>query len=76
MSAHYQNSFLVMTRRNLWEKTFFDFMREEDAVRFKSTLQQIGKNKEPFNNLERTTLHKNGNPVILETNGLPILVRE
>ncbi len=54
-------------------KTIFDLMSEDDAQKLKTTLQEIGNSRKPFNNLERINVNKNGKHVILETNGAPIL---
>jgi PAS domain S-box-containing protein len=54
-------------------RTIFDLMDQDDSQEFRETLKEIGRSKKPFNNLERITVHKAGNKIILETNGTPIL---
>ncbi len=54
-------------------KTPFEFMAPEEVKRVVPEFQAIMKALKPFIGLENTNLHKNGQPVILETNGVPIL---
>jgi PAS domain S-box-containing protein len=53
-------------------KTAFDFMPEDEANRVKKIFRKKASAKEPFEHLENANLHKSGQLVILETNGVPI----
>jgi PAS domain S-box-containing protein len=59
--------------QELMGKTIFDIMPEGDAKTLRKTLQQLVTSKQPFHNLERNILNKDGAPIVLETNGAPIL---
>ena len=56
--------------------TPFDLMTEADARRVTTSFAEIITNKHPFQNLMNTNLHKNGDIVVLETSGAPILSKE
>jgi len=56
--------------------TPFDLMTEADASRVATSFAEIVTNKRPFQNLMNTNLHKNGDIVVLETSGVPILSKE
>lgn len=53
-------------------KTPFDFMPDIEAQQIKKVFTDYIKACKPFIELENINLHKNGSPVILETNGTPI----
>ena len=53
-------------------RTPFDFMPEEEARRLRGFFAQLQQNGEPFSDLERTSLHRNGTPVMLLTSGVPL----
>lgn len=52
-------------------KTPFDLMPPDEARRVKETFQSFAARHQPFTGLENTNLHKDGHPVVLETNGVP-----
>ncbi|HLK50515.1 MAG TPA: PAS domain S-box protein [Bryobacteraceae bacterium] len=54
-------------------RTPFDFMDPEEAARCRAAFVSIVRERAPIRNLANTNLHKNGHPVILESNGLAIL---
>ena len=54
-------------------KTPFELMTPEEVKRVVPEFQAIIKALKPFSGLENTNLHKNGQQVMLETNGVPIL---
>ena len=54
-------------------KTPFDFMPKEEAKKITRVLGEIMKKKTSFSGLENWNVHKNGNLVLLETNGVPLL---
>jgi len=54
-------------------KTPFDFMPAEEAKRIAAIFSDIVSNKLPIKDLENWNIGKDGNPVCLLTNGLPIL---
>jgi PAS domain S-box-containing protein len=53
-------------------KSPFQFMSPEEAKRVAAEFGRILRNREPIRALENVTLHKNGEPVIMETSGIPI----
>jgi len=54
-------------------KTPFELMPPADAKRLSAIFAEISTSKRSFHNLENTNLHKNGQLVILEASGVPIL---
>lgn len=57
-------------------ETPFELMPHKEAERLKSLFSHLLETKKPFDALENTNLHKNGNTVILESSGKPILDAE
>lgn len=53
-------------------KTPFDLMLPEEAQRVAALFGPIAAAHQPFKGLEYISLHKNGTPVIVETDGVPI----
>ncbi len=53
-------------------KAPFDFMPQKEAERVKRIFQEIQNTRRPFKGLENLNFRKNGEPVILETSGVPI----
>ena len=53
-------------------KTPYDFMPADEAERVGGLYRDIVDSRKPFGGLENTILHKNGQRVVLETNGVPI----
>ena len=53
-------------------KTPFDFMPTEEAECIKAQFIDIVKSGKPFYGLENVNMHKNGQTIIIETNGVPI----
>lgn len=54
------------------DKTPFDFMPQDDAVRIGSFFKEKVSKKESFYAVENKNYHKDGRIVVLETNGIPI----
>ncbi len=54
-------------------KTPFDLMPDDEARRVKGLFAAIAAERRPFWHLENCNRHKDGTPVILETNGAPII---
>jgi len=54
-------------------RTPFDLMEPDEAERVGAAFAAATLNHEPIRDLENTNLHKDGQPVILETSGLAIL---
>ena len=54
-------------------KTPFDLMSLDEGERVFEELRHIVKMRLPFSRLENTNLHKDGNQVVLETSGVPII---
>lgn len=54
-------------------KTFFELMLPEEAFRMANDLGSTTAKTLPFACFEATHLHKNGNPIILEISGVPII---
>ena len=54
-------------------KTPFDLMSPGEAERIFATFMAIVEAKKPIERLENVNLHKNGQHVVLETSGMPIL---
>jgi PAS domain S-box-containing protein len=52
-------------------RTPFDFMPQGEARRVAAIFSALTAEKRPIRSLENTNLHKDGHPVILETNGVP-----
>jgi PAS domain S-box-containing protein len=52
---------------------FCDFFLEEERAERKLALSQIMERKDPLSGFVKRLLHKNGQEVILETNGIPLL---
>ena len=53
-------------------KTPFDFMKSSEAQRVGKIFSEILNQKENINHLEDVMIHKNGNSVIFETDGIPL----
>ncbi|MBV5277292.1 PAS domain S-box protein, partial [bacterium] len=53
-------------------RTPFDLMPEDEAQRVSALFTKIVAAQRPFGHLGNTNLHRNGQRVILETNGVPI----
>lgn len=53
----------------------FDFILPEDASRLRSLFQDAMENRRPFYGFEYRARHRNGNEVVLEANGTPIVDR-
>lgn len=58
------------------EKTPFDFMVEEEAKRVEPIYRKLFAEKRPIVCLETTLLHRNGQPVVLETSGAPFFATD
>jgi PAS domain S-box-containing protein len=54
-------------------RSTLEFMEEDEAKRFSVLLSYFVSRQEPFTNLEKTLIHQNGQPIVLETSGAPIL---
>jgi len=54
------------------DKTPFDLMPPEESRRVADIFGPIVASRKPFECLENTNLHKDGQPVVLETSGVPI----
>lgn len=54
-------------------KTPFDLMTQEEAKRISEKFQAIIKEQRSFSGLENVNIHKNGNMIIIETSGVPIV---
>ncbi len=54
-------------------KTPFDLMPPDEAKRVAAQFEAAAKAREPFDRLENANLHKDGQIVVLETSGVPIL---
>ena len=54
-------------------KTPFDFMAPDEAERIGKIFKNIVSKKESIKNLENWNIHKNGRPVCLLTNGVPLI---
>ncbi|WP_375503956.1 PAS domain S-box protein [uncultured Nostoc sp.] len=52
-------------------KTLFDLMPPAEANRVQKIFQVLSNSKKPLINFENKTLHKNGQLLVLETNGVP-----
>lgn len=50
----------------------FDFMTPEEAGRQMASFNQYNAERKPFYHLLFNLIHKNGQPVVVETNGIPI----
>ena len=64
---------LGYTPEEMLSKTQFDFMPPEEAVRISKIFQEILAKKERIIDLENWNLHKDGHPVCLLTNGIPLI---
>jgi len=53
-------------------KTPFDFMKPSEAERVGKIFIEIVKKTERISHLEDTMIHKNGHPVVFETDGMPL----
>jgi len=53
-------------------KTPFDLMATEEAERVANLFGALVASQQPIINLENTCIHKDGHPVVLETNGTPV----
>ncbi|MBD1932099.1 MULTISPECIES: PAS domain S-box protein [Cyanophyceae] len=53
-------------------KTTFNFMSPDEAKRFQSVLNYFVSAQQPFSNLEKTVIHKNGHSIVLESSGSPV----
>ena len=54
-------------------KTLFDFMPADEAEIIAEKFSKIAEKKRAFYNLENSHIHKNGQSVILESSGIPII---
>jgi PAS domain S-box-containing protein len=54
-------------------KTPFDLMPKKEAERIAKIFAETAKNKSTLQNLENLAIHKNGNIVVLETSGVPLV---
>ena len=54
------------------KKYFYDFFVPEEKEKLKNTAFEVFSKKEVFRNYENTNIHKNGQRLILSTNGSPI----
>jgi PAS domain S-box-containing protein len=57
-------------------KTPFDFMPQKEVENIKSIFQEICAARRPFRDLENLNTRKNGEPIFLETSGVPIFDEE
>ncbi len=57
-------------------KTVYELMSVDEADRFAEVLQPFISQGEPFTNLEKTLINKNGHRVILESSGSPVCDRQ
>ena len=57
-------------------QTPFDLMPAEEALRTRKIFQRIVDEKRPFNHFENINIHKEGHPIILETNGVPFFDKQ
>lgn len=57
-------------------KTPFDLMPEDEVERVGGLFRGIFDSRESFNGLENTNLHKDGQHVVLETSGVPVLDKD
>lgn len=64
--------FLGYSADEIVGKTPFDLMPEDEAARVAEIFIEIVKNRAPIRDLENWNLDKNGNPVCLLTNGIPL----
>jgi PAS domain S-box-containing protein len=53
-------------------KSLFDLMAADEAGRVREVWTSLTSAPKPFTLIEKTCLHKNGDPVILETSGVPV----
>ncbi len=53
-------------------KTTFDFMTSDEAKRFNEVVGSFIETNAAFIRLEKTLIHKNGFPIVLETSGSPV----
>ncbi len=58
--------------REVLGKTTFDFMPSDEANRFKEVVSPFIERSAAFTRLEKTLIHKNGYPIVLETSGSPV----
>ncbi len=54
-------------------KSPLEFMPEAESKRITPIFQQFVQTPQPFSHLENINIHKDGHPVMLETNGVPIV---
>ena len=54
-------------------KSPFDLMPPDEARRLREVFRALAAERKPFANLVNTNVHRNGQPVVLETSGVPIL---
>jgi PAS domain S-box-containing protein len=66
-------SLLGYEPKEVFGKTPFDLMPPDEVFRVKDLFKAIMVEHEPFSNLENINVHKNGQQVVLETSGVPIL---
>lgn len=52
-------------------KNPFDFMNKKEKKRIQKKFDLLFAARKPFNNLENICIHKNGNPTIMESSGVP-----
>ncbi len=53
-------------------KSIFNFMRPKNVQQFAAVLNAFLQRCEPFTHLEKTLIHRDGHPIVLETSGSPI----
>jgi PAS domain S-box-containing protein len=58
------------------KKHFYDFFHPDIRETFKKSAFEVFANKAVFRNFINPNIHKNGDTIILETSGLPVLDRE
>ncbi|MFV1997463.1 MAG: putative bifunctional diguanylate cyclase/phosphodiesterase [Acidiferrobacterales bacterium] len=68
-------SLLGYTPEQMTGHSAFDFILLEDAHRLRTLFQTSKEDKRPFYGFEYRARHRNGNTVVLEANGIPILDR-
>jgi len=57
-------------------KTPFDLMPADEAKRIAVLFRDIVQSGKPFSALENTNIHKDGQPMVLETSGVPVLDKD
>lgn len=69
-------NFLGFSADEIIGKTCFDFMHTEEAKRLRKLIGAYASGKEPFVELERVCIHKDGHKVSLSTSGIPIFDKQ